>query len=235
MVLVGYGLSLVLSLPQLFVFRTRFIADHKSPFYNMTLCESIWRVTPGRSAYLTYINIVVFFIPLTFIVICYIRIFLKISDKVDEGRPRKNSKPGKVVLTSTQSSSLPRAKVKTLKMTVVIVAMFILCGFPYQVLEMIYSYGNHQIVSSTVASVLGGMAVANSATNPYVFLLFNINWKCVPPFTHFRSSLYDSVSNSRSNSGVTRTGSTYAPDQLELSKHKGVLRYSVVSRSNGKV
>ncbi len=34
-------------------------------------------------------------------------------------------------------------------------------------------------IPSKVAAVLGSMAVANSAANPWVFLLFNVNLKCL--------------------------------------------------------
>ena len=55
-------------------------------------------------------------------------------------------KPGKVHLQSTPSSSLPKAKIKTLKMTCVIVSVFLICGLPYFILEMIYNFGDHSKV-----------------------------------------------------------------------------------------
>ena len=55
-------------------------------------------------------------------------------------------KPGKVHLQSTPSSSLPKAKIKTLKMTCVIVSVFLICGLPYFILEMIYNFGDHRTV-----------------------------------------------------------------------------------------
>jgi len=80
---------------------------------------------------------------------------------------------------STKSKSLPRAKAKTLKMTVVIGASFIVSGLPYHVYEMIASYGDHTIISGAAAGLLGALAVANSVTNPYVFLAFNVSVPCV--------------------------------------------------------
>ena len=74
-------------------------------------------------------------------------------------------------------SSLPRAKVKTLKMTLVIVLTFILFGLPYFVAEMIMSYGNYKALDKTVYGLLGGLAPANSAANAYIFLLFSAKIK----------------------------------------------------------
>ena len=80
-----------------------------------------------------------------------------------------------VHLTSTGSSSLPKAKIKTLKMTLVIVVAFILFGLPYFVAEMIMSYGDYKSLNRAVYALLGGVAPANSAANPYIFLLFSAN------------------------------------------------------------
>ncbi|KAK7116649.1 hypothetical protein V1264_002288 [Littorina saxatilis] len=82
-------------------------------------------------------------------------------------------------LTSTGSSSLPRAKIKTLKMTLVIVVAFILFGLPYFVAEMIMSYGDYKSLNRSVYALLGGVAPANSAANPYIFLLFSANMQCL--------------------------------------------------------
>lgn len=85
-------------------------------------------------------------------------------------------------LQSSSRGNLPAAKVKTLKMTIIIGAAFIVCSLPYHVLEMLYSFSDHGRVSGSVAAVLGGMAVANSAINPYIFMLFNASasdaWMC---------------------------------------------------------
>lgn len=81
----------------------------------------------------------------------------------------------RVSIQSTRVTSFARAKTKTLKMTVVILGAFVVCGLPYHVLEMIYSYGDHSAVPAWLAAVLGSMAVANSAVNPFVFLAFSIN------------------------------------------------------------
>ena len=111
---------------------------------------------------------------------------MKVAEKANETTRGVNShtskKPGKIHLQSTGNTTLPKAKIKTLKMTVVIVLTFIFFGMPYPILEMIYSYGDHTLIPSAVASVLGGMAVANSASNPYVFLVFNVNLRCLHEF-----------------------------------------------------
>ena len=185
---------------------------------------------------MTYINTIIAVIPLIILIVCYVRIFLKIAQKANEGKNSKKQsiKPGKVHLQSTPSSSLPKAKIKTLKMTIIIVLAFIICGLPYPIVEMIFSYGNHALIPREVYAVLGSMAVANSAINPYVFLLFNANVKCLSRIfkccgkKKSRKRYFDSTASTRSeftctmNTDLSRMDSkvsTYAPgpDVVEMS------------------
>jgi hypothetical protein len=211
-------------------------------FANMTVCESIFRSTPiwARKAYLTFVGIAVFYLPLILIAVAYIRIFLKIASRANENSVkatssksamlgthtdsnsirrqgsrsrsggnsendtggggggswvRKTSRSGlrhqpvsssaslsaaetshgRVSVQSTSVTSFSRARSKTFKMTVVIVGAFVAFGLPYHILEMIYSYGDHKVVSAWLAALLGSMAVANSAVNPFVFLIFSVD------------------------------------------------------------
>ena len=144
-------------------------------------CENIFRGKPiyHRQAFITYATIMVFVVPLIILTISYICIFLKIARKAKDSRAKKKAsvKPGKVHLHSTASNSLPKAKIKTLKMTFVIVMVYILCGIPYFIGEMIMSYGDSCIISMLAYGLIGGLAAANSAANPFVFLMFNVNRK----------------------------------------------------------
>ncbi|WAQ97791.1 V1AR-like protein [Mya arenaria] len=168
----GWGLAALFSLPVTGVFHTVAKEDGE------TRCENIFRNLPHwhRQIWMTWVAFVVFFIPFVMLVICYLRIFMKISKKALQNSSVKyRQEKGKIYLQSTHSSSLPRAKIKTLKMTFVILLTFIICSMPYFVAEMIMSYGNYCLISKQLYAILGGMAACNSATNPYVFLAFNIN------------------------------------------------------------
>ncbi|XP_025078391.1 LOW QUALITY PROTEIN: arg8-vasotocin receptor-like [Pomacea canaliculata] len=177
----GWLVAALCSTPMLFVFQTRY-DDTKGQM----MCENFFRFKPlsHRQAFLTYASFVNFLIPLVVLMVCYTRIFLKIAQKASENQnnqlnKRQSFKPGKVHLTSTGSSSLPKAKIKTLKMTLVIVMAFILFGLPYFVAEMIMSYGDFKSLNKAVYAMLGGLAPANSAVNPYIFLLFSANMQCL--------------------------------------------------------
>ena len=166
----GWGLAAFFSLPVLGVFHVVPVEDGEFR------CENIFRNLPHfhRQIWMTWVAVMVFFVPFILLVVCYTRIFIKISQKAFQHNSVKyRPQNGKICLQSTHSSSLPKAKIKTLKMTFVILLTFVICTMPYFVVEMIMSYGDYCLISNKLYAILGGMAACNSATNPYVFLAFN--------------------------------------------------------------
>ena len=81
MTLLGWLGSFILSTPQLIIFRVNFVTDPRSQFYNISVCESFFRVRPAyyRQAYIMYADIFSFIVPLIVVCVCYIRIFLKVK------------------------------------------------------------------------------------------------------------------------------------------------------------
>ncbi|KAH3837235.1 cephalotocin receptor 2-like [Dreissena polymorpha] len=171
----GWIAAAVCSLPMFGIFQLNYVDGQ-------TRCENIFRGKPNshRQAWIAYICFSVFFIPLLILIICYIRIFMKVAQKANENKNRKTltfkRQTGKVYLQSTKSTSLPRAKTKTLKLTCAIIATFIIASMPYFVVEMIMSFGNHCIMSKSLYALLGGMAACNSAVNPFIYLAFNVTF-----------------------------------------------------------
>ncbi|XP_013389346.1 cephalotocin receptor 2 [Lingula anatina] len=197
---IGWGAAALLSLPQLFLF-------HMRDDDGISRCENQFRYKPKwhRQAYVTFVSLVVFFIPLLLLLFCYLSIFLKISRKANQQRlPQKpakivhqpDRKSDRVYLQSTPSTSIEKAKTKTLIMTIVIVAVFILCSTPYHVMEMIVTYITAN-VDPIWYGIFGSAAVANSVVNPYIFLIFNA--KCTQK----------SSSGVRARTGSNTTRSTF--------------------------
>ncbi|XP_022109623.1 cardioacceleratory peptide receptor-like [Acanthaster planci] len=176
MTILAWGLALGLSIPQMIVWQI------KNKGFDS--CLTNLKETPQwRLVYLIFGGLFMFFIPFVIITVAYIRLSKKIWDKAREtsGKARNSSKKKKIYMQSTGSSSLNRAKIKTLKMSVVIIVLFVLCGLPYFVVEMIQSYLLHveSSLNPDVLGVFGIFAVSNSAVNPYVFLFFNKRTKCM--------------------------------------------------------
>ena len=73
---------------------------------------------------------------------------------------------------------IPRAKVKTVKMTLVIVFVFILCWSPYIVFDLlqVYDYVPRTQTNIAVATLIQSLAPLNSAANPIIYCLFSTSF-----------------------------------------------------------
>jgi hypothetical protein len=72
---------------------------------------------------------------------------------------------------------IPKAKVKTVKMTFVIIFVFILCWSPYIVFDLLQVYGciTDNSTNRAVATFIQSLAPLNSAANPLIYCLFSTN------------------------------------------------------------
>ncbi|XP_015607839.1 cardioacceleratory peptide receptor isoform X2 [Cephus cinctus] len=70
---------------------------------------------------------------------------------------------------------IPRAKIKTVKMTFVIVFVFVLCWSPYIIFDLLQVYGHIPKTQTNiaVASFIQSLAPLNSAANPIIYCLFS--------------------------------------------------------------
>ena len=170
----GWGAAFTLAVPQLFVWETY---ENRQ---NITKCSTPMlrkeEYASFKMLYLTYVAIITFFIPLVVMTVAYCRIFKKIHDKAQETTGKKSTKKGHMEMNRTGGTgALTKAKKKTLMMSIVIISTFIICSVPFFIIEMLGIYVPQEVQKiPNVYALFSIMAVANSATNPYVFLLFNI-------------------------------------------------------------
>lgn len=101
-----------------------------------------------------------------------------------KGKKRKGDKSDKGSTTedveSRRASSrglIPKAKVKTVKMTFVIIFVFILCWSPYILFDLLQVYDIIPVNNTTtaVATFIQSLAPLNSAANPLIYCLFSTN------------------------------------------------------------
>ncbi|XP_056393755.1 probable G-protein coupled receptor 150 [Hyla sarda] len=176
-VALGWFLALLLSVPQAFVFRAVYTEEGSR-------CRNVFGQLPRWhfQIYIIYSSVTVFFLPFCILTVAHLRILWIIWRK---GRTSKTPKhhfgdwklqvtkrPLKLMATN---SCIPRAKIKTLKMTLVIIILFIVCGLPYFIVEMKVAFGTITGLDEKVMAVLGIFVVTNSAVNPYVYLFFKTN------------------------------------------------------------
>ena len=217
----GWVCAALVSSPVFYIFRENTVDG-------VSMCENIFREKPKwhRQLWITFSCVVVFIIPLVILAISYIRIFLKIADKATRNSTKTTSsafRNGKIHLQASHST-LPKAKIKTLKMTFVIIIVFMVCSSPYVIVEMIMSFGDFCIISKKLYAILGGMAASNSATNPFVFLAFNINLKWIK---EIRKSNRNGL---MSNRGCM--SSMHSTNMSQCSTHRNSAGYMSVKRES---
>ncbi|KAG5681243.1 hypothetical protein PVAND_010694 [Polypedilum vanderplanki] len=133
--------------------------------------------------YMTSVATTLFFIPAIIITLCYAIIVKTIWDKGTYKVPKKNcggnqSNCDEDDRGSRRASSrgiIPRAKVKTVKMTIVIVIIFIACWSPYIVFDLLQVYDQIPKTQTyiAVATFIQSLAPLNSAANPLIYCLFS--------------------------------------------------------------
>ncbi|XP_076443669.1 cardioacceleratory peptide receptor-like [Babylonia areolata] len=188
-ILVGTAwlLSLVFAIPELVLFKAGIL--YGGPMCMIDLTEA-WQ----WQAYLTPIAVTLFIIPAFIICICYviiITIIWRSSHLLRETRGSRHrgkhreeellngrSSPRSGQSEFSRSSSrgiIPQAKIRTIKMTFLIVLVFIVCWSPYFIFNLCQVYG---VVPDTLqmhklSTFIQSMAPLNSAANPVIYGVFS--------------------------------------------------------------
>ncbi|GIY45394.1 annetocin receptor [Caerostris extrusa] len=147
----SWCLAFVLAIPQIFIFVQ---VEEVDPLLGITriACESkgytaMWQ----RKLYFTWLTSYILIIPGVIISYCYINVLRTVWKAAREHPPADSTS---VFLRRSQNAhaTIPRAKIKTLKLTISIIASFVICWTPYFIT----------------------LALLNSALNPIFYGLFNV-------------------------------------------------------------
>uniref|UniRef100_A0A674K4C4 Type II GnRH receptor n=1 Tax=Terrapene triunguis TaxID=2587831 RepID=A0A674K4C4_9SAUR len=172
MLYAAWLLSAGLSVPQLFLFHTVTI---RSP-QTFTQCTT-WGSFPRRwheTAYNMLGFACLFLLPLLIMVSCYSRILLEISRRMGTGLFSKE------VALRRSTSNIPRARLRVLKLSLVIVSSFIVCWTPYYLLGLWYWFcprAMEETVSQSLTHVLFIFGLLNACLDPLTYGLFTIPFR----------------------------------------------------------
>ncbi|KAM8973540.1 vasopressin V1a receptor [Pelodytes ibericus] len=176
MITTSWLLSFFLSTPQYFIFSLSEVKNG-SQVYD---CWANFILPWGPVAYVTWITIGIFVLPVVILVTCYgficynIWSNIKCKTKKDEIEGRK----GNGLLSTSVSSvrTISRAKIRTVKMTFVIVSAYIICWTPFFTIQMWSVWDrNFNWVDSenTAVTVSALLASLNSCCNPWIYMFFS--------------------------------------------------------------
>lgn len=183
LVATAWSLSALLSIPAIFLNEEEFVRGRLQCWIDLNAWQ--WQI------YITIVAISLFFIPALIISACYSVIVYTIWTKSKIMTYPKLSKSSQASKDSTakkkciendlerkRTSSrgiIPKAKIKTVKMTFVIVFVFILCWSPYFLYDLlqVYGYIPQNQTSVAVSTFIQSLAPLNSAANPIIYCLFS--------------------------------------------------------------
>ncbi|XP_062317624.1 gonadotropin releasing hormone receptor 4 [Osmerus eperlanus] len=195
MLTVAWMMSVILSVPQMFLFHNVTITVPE----NFTQCTTRgsfanhWQET----LYNMFTFVCLFLLPLVIMIFCYSRILVEISSRMSRGKMSSME-----VHLRRSNNNIPKARMRTLKMSIVIVTSFIVCWTPYYLLGLWYWFfpdDLEETVSHSLTHMLFIFGLFNACLDPITYGLFTI---------HFRHGLKRHCENvAESENNTTLTGS----------------------------
>uniref|UniRef100_A0A4W4E9B0 G-protein coupled receptors family 1 profile domain-containing protein n=1 Tax=Electrophorus electricus TaxID=8005 RepID=A0A4W4E9B0_ELEEL len=186
-VCIAWAISLVGSLPQVFIFSLVQVAP------GVFDCWAEFIQPWGLKTYVTWTTFIIFILPIFTVIVCQVRICravqINLYMKTHQGGCIGDAHP----LPSRASSvaGVSKARIKTVKMTVVIVLAYIICWAPFFTVQLwsvwdvyaptecnLFCSWNYSdnitiLIAATTFTLLMLLASLNSCANPCIYILFS--------------------------------------------------------------
>uniref|UniRef100_A0A672FG98 Vasopressin V2 receptor-like n=1 Tax=Salarias fasciatus TaxID=181472 RepID=A0A672FG98_SALFA len=162
----AWCVSLLGGLPQLFIFSRVEVAP------GVYDCWAQFVKPWGLRAYVTWTTLVIFVLPILTVVACQVRICRAVRVNF---HAKTQHPAGDKPLSSRASSAagVSKARVKTVKMTVVIVAAYVACWTPFFTVQLWSVWDSEAPTHSATFTILMLLGSLNSCANPCIYLLFS--------------------------------------------------------------
>ncbi|NXF30117.1 V1BR protein, partial [Nyctibius bracteatus] len=186
-------LSCLLSLPQIFIFSLREVRQGSG----VLDCWADFRYPWGARAYITWTTLCIFILPVGILTICYSLICYEIcknlKGKTQSGAPgtggpmvaappapcfseQRGQCPGGQPSRVSSVRTISRAKIRTVKMTFVIVVAYVACWAPFFSMQMwsVWDEDAPDDESTNVAfTITMLLASLSSCCNPWIYMFFS--------------------------------------------------------------
>ncbi|KAM8893188.1 gonadotropin releasing hormone receptor 4 [Spinachia spinachia] len=170
MLTVAWTMSVILSVPQMIIFHNVTITVPD----NFTQCTTHgsfvqhWQET----LYNMFTFVCLFLLPLVIMIFCYTRILIEISSRMARGNLLSRD-----VHLRRSHNNIPKARMRTLKMSIVIVTSFIVCWTPYYLLGLwywLFPERMEETVSHSLTHMLFIFGLFNACLDPITYGLFTV-------------------------------------------------------------
>ncbi|XP_019942082.1 oxytocin receptor [Paralichthys olivaceus] len=234
-VISSWILSLLFSVPQMFIFSLREVGSAGSGVYD---CWGDFVKPWGAKAYITWFSLTIYIIPVAILSICYGLISFKIwqNFKLKTRREQcisltpKTSK-GNTLARVSSVKLISKAKITTVKMTFVIVVAYIVCWTPFFSVQMWSAWDPDAPREAMPFIISMLLASLNSCCNPWIYMCFaghlfqdlrqnflccstrylkSSQCRCEPDFdsSHKSNSSTFVIKSTSSQRSITKTSST---------------------------
>ncbi|XP_060622275.1 oxytocin receptor [Anolis sagrei] len=172
-VLLTWIVCLVFSIPQLQIFSLKEVA------HGGVDCWATFILPWGPKAYVTWITLTVYIIPMFVLSVCYGLISFKIWQNIK----LKTVHETNLNLTSSHYHGgtlsrvssiklISKAKIRTVKMTFIIVLAFVMCWTPFFIVQMWIVWDENAPKEELAFIITTLLASLNSCCNPWIYMLF---------------------------------------------------------------
>ncbi|XP_042352432.1 vasopressin V2 receptor-like [Plectropomus leopardus] len=166
-VCVAWGISLLGSLPQVFIFSQVEVAP------GVFDCWAKFIKPWGLQTYITWTTLVIFIVPVITVVFCQVRICRAIQINLHQKTKQHSNVDVPLPSRASGVAGMSKARVKTLKMTVVIVMAYIICWAPFFTVQLWSAWDTNAPKETATFTILMLLASLNSCANPCIYLLFS--------------------------------------------------------------
>ncbi|XP_055349931.1 adipokinetic hormone/corazonin-related peptide receptor variant I-like [Paramacrobiotus metropolitanus] len=186
MILLAWMFSVACAAPQAVIWH---VMQHPLiPWYHQCVTFGSFPAPDVELFYGLGIMLLTYGLPLVVISACYLGIWIKIIQSslqqdlgtLPDPNDRRLSVPSAAALRTSNADRLVKAKKRTLRMTVFIVGIFILCWSPYQIMSMWYFFDRKsaETVDQLGQEILFIFGVSSSVLNPYVYGIWSMGlWR----------------------------------------------------------
>ncbi|XP_034729279.1 gonadotropin-releasing hormone II receptor-like [Etheostoma cragini] len=209
MLMVAWSMSALFSIPQMFIFHNVTIT-YPANFTQCTTRGSFvthWQET----AYNMFTFSCLFLLPLVIMIVCYTRIFIQISKRM-----RKNNSSSNEPHLRCSKNNIPQARMRTLKMSIVIVISFIVCWTPYYLLGLWYWFFPDDLegkVSHSLTHILFIFGLFNACLDPIIYGLFTMRFRRGRRSCHCKATV---MSDLETNATIRKCTATALPCEKRM-------------------
>ncbi|RVE73137.1 hypothetical protein OJAV_G00047300 [Oryzias javanicus] len=171
-VMASWTLSLLFSAPQVYIFSLREVGN------GVYDCWGDFVRPWGAKAYITWMSLSIYILPVAILGVCYGLICFKIWENINMKTRRdhfvapRTSKGAHPLSRVSSVRLISKAKIRTVKMTFVVVIAYIVCWTPFFFVQM-WSAWDPAAPREDVAFIIAMLlASLNSCCNPWIYMLF---------------------------------------------------------------